>query len=156
MNYIEQELKDIEEKKNYLQKVELMLKDSIVQNQIKQMYDDYLFYNDYSPSEGYEAEMIGEINYVNGEEKVVLFSNLYVNRIKEYEYLIDLCDYIGYDNDIRYTKKWAFKKDDWTFKIETIYSAKIPEKELELLELLGKVEVEIIPARKESRVFCRN
>ena len=156
MNYIEQELKDIEEKKNYLQKVELMLKDSIVQNQIKQMYDDYLFYNNYSLSEGYEAEMIGKINYINGEEKEVIFSNLFINKIKEYEDLIDLCDYIGYNNDILYAKEWAFEKDDWTFKIETIYSAKIPEKELELLELLGKVEVEIIPARKESRVFCRN
>ena len=157
MNYIEQELKKIEEKKNHLQSVELILKDLIIQNQIRQIYIDYLFDNDYFPIANYETKRLCKVSYIDYiNEKIVNFSSLYINRIKEYKYLIDLCNDIGYDNDIRYTKEWAFKKDDWTFKIEETYSAKIPKEELDLLESLGKIKVEYISASKESRIFCSN
>lgn len=76
-----------------------------------------------------------------------------------YNKIAHLTTEIAYDNSItaRFSKEYTFQ--GITFVISDYLTAEIPEEELTLLELLGKVEVtieEAQPSKTTKTIFCPN
>ncbi len=145
------DFKKEEAKYNQILAIKKALAEHQAYNVIRQAHIDLMYHF----NKFYTVNMEVALNSTN--QINILWHN--IGYIIEYDTIADKVTEITYDNSInaQFTKTYQYK--DVTFRISDYLNAKIPEEELALLELLGKVEITITeaqPSKVEKTIFCPN
>lgn len=156
MKYLDDQFKNAKDQIKEARELKKLFDNPLVQEKIADLYQEYFEYNDVFPEDDWDNDRIGEIDSYYSYDHTITLKGLNVANVIPYEDIINKATNIGYNNELQYDKIWEFKFGKYTIQLKEFYYAEMSEEDLDILEALGKVEVEYISARKESRVFCPN
>jgi hypothetical protein len=145
------DFKKEEETYQQIQLIKSVLADFRAYNVIRQAQIDIMYHFNvfFTP--------IQEVSLSKEDKITVKINSIGIGYTESYDEIAHIVTDLHYDNIIRaqFKKEYIFK--DVTFIIDDYLVANIPEEELLLLELLGKVEVTITKAQPSTvtkSIFC--